>query len=225
MAVLTLTLVVEVVVPPGPTAVSVYVVVWWGETPFWPEASTSPTSPLTLARTASEVVQLRLAVCPQLMLALSTVKLPILTGATTTVALAMPAWKRGRGAFFSSCLPRGQALVTCAPFLFNSMIIFWSAAILTLPDQTSVPFRVTVMLWVPGGTSSSWCQIQSKLNSSTWPTKYSGVLPSSKTASRSGPLNSMRPQGPATLSPYGSSLTSMFVVFLASMLTFCVCIL
>src|SRR5262245_36154002 len=96
-----------------------------------------------------------------------------LTGATTTVALAMPALKRSADArrlqFWHE--PRGHGLVFSLPFEILT-ITRWSAATVTVPDQISSPYRVTVTRCVPGGTTNSWCQRISWLNSSTCPTKY-----------------------------------------------------
>src|SRR5580704_7757080 len=68
-----------------------------------------------------------------------------LTGATTTVALAMPAVKRGanlgkshEGRYFGHAEPRSQRLIFCFPFEI-SRITRWSAATVMGPDHSSLP--------------------------------------------------------------------------------------
>src|SRR6516225_11203814 len=146
-----------------------------------------------------------------------------LTGATTTVALAMPALKRGAFSarspgmqFVLHSEPRGQGLVFSFPFE-SSTITRWSAATVTGPDHSSLPYRVTVTWCVPGGTISSWRQTKKSLsNSSTCPTKYSGFLPFRRTAAPVGAPHPasiwMRPRGPGTRSPAGSSFMSIGTV-------------
>src|ERR1700751_5542908 len=88
-----------------------------------------------------------------------------LTGATTTVALAVPALKRGAnlgishsGRYVGQAEPRAQGLVFSFPFAIST-ITRWSAATVIGPDHSSLPYRVTVTWCVPGGTTNSWCQI------------------------------------------------------------------
>src|SRR6516165_52603 len=73
-----------------------------------------------------------------------------LTGATTTVALAIPALKRaadsGRSPGMQSLLhsePRAQGLIFSFPFEIST-ITRWSAATVIGPDHSSLPSRVTV---------------------------------------------------------------------------------
>src|SRR3974377_1759531 len=87
-----------------------------------------------------------------------------LTGATTTVALAIPALKRWANLgishwvrYFGHEEPRGQVLVFSFPFEIST-ITRWSAATVIGPDHSSLPSRVTVTWCVPGGTINSWCQ-------------------------------------------------------------------
>src|SRR5215470_16616082 len=117
-----------------------------------------------------------------------------LTGATTTVALAVPALKRGADAgslpgtqFAPHSEPRAQGLIFCFPFEILT-ITRWSAATVIGPDHSSLPYRVTVTWCVPGGTTNSWRQNKLSLsNSSTWPTKYEGFLPFRSTAAPVAP--------------------------------------
>src|SRR5258705_13924599 len=87
-----------------------------------------------------------------------------LTGATTTVALATPALKRGANSGSSvmsqSTLhdtPRAQGVIFSFPFAIL-IITRWFAATVIAPDHSSLPSRVTVTWCVPGGTINSWCQ-------------------------------------------------------------------
>src|SRR3974377_179918 len=87
-----------------------------------------------------------------------------LTGATTTVALAVPAFKRGATSgrapgrqFALHSEPRVQGLIFSFPFEIST-ITRWSAATVIGPDHSSLPSRVTVTWCVPGGTINSWCQ-------------------------------------------------------------------
>ena len=133
-----------------------------------------------------------------------------LMGATAIVALAVPALKRCTPPP-SSFDPRGQSLVTC--FSLEMLTITrWFAPTVTRPVHSSLPYLVTVSSCLPGGTISSWCLIMSLLNSSTCPTKYCGLLPFSRTAASPTRLMPtsiwMRPRGPGTSAPTGSSLTS-----------------
>src|SRR4029077_9799717 len=99
-----------------------------------------------------------------------------LTGATTTVALAMPALKRGAdqgsSVMSQSTLhdsPRLQVVVFSFPFEILTITRWFSATVIE-PDHSSLSPRVTVTWCVPGGTINSWCQPRrSWLNSSTWP--------------------------------------------------------
>jgi len=63
----TLTDAVAVTVPPGPVAVSVYVVVWVGETVFEPEACAAPTPLSIWTEVAFVTVQDRVEFCPAAM--------------------------------------------------------------------------------------------------------------------------------------------------------------
>src|ERR1700690_3659738 len=137
---------------------------------------------LILASEVSAGCHVRLEESPQLICDVEAVKLPV-TGATATVALAMPALNRGTSL---SCVPRFQSTVFWVP-LVRSTTTFLPTTTVTSPDQTSFPLRVTVMWWVPAGRSKFWCQIQSQLNSSTCPTKYLGLEPLESTAARSSP--------------------------------------
>src|SRR5580704_2284531 len=85
-----------------------------------------------------------------------------LTGATTTVALAMPALKRGADfgkshwvRYVGHAEPRGQGLIFSFPFEMLT-ITRWSAATVIGPDHSSLPSRVTVTWCVPGGTINPW---------------------------------------------------------------------
>src|ERR1700733_838651 len=211
--VLTFTVLVPVTFPPGPTDVKSYVVVACGETDWLPLAATAPI-PLMLVSTVSVVCQVRVEDWPQLMFAVEELKLPV-TGATAICALAIPTLNRGTSLSFS---PRGQSTVFCM-FLAMSTTTFLFATTFTSPDHTSLPLCVTVRWCVPGGSSKFWCQIQSKLNSSTCPTKYPGVLPLERTAARSSPFSSTSPHGPATVPPWVSSFTSSGVDLPDSMVT------
>src|SRR6201993_1585875 len=88
-----------------------------------------------------------------------------LTGATTTVAIAIPAIKRcaDAGSSLGSQLvwhdePRGQGLIFSFPFEIST-ITRWSGPTVSAPDHSSLPSRVTVTWWVPGGTTNSCCQM------------------------------------------------------------------
>src|SRR6516225_9579392 len=156
-----------------------------------------------------------------------------LTGATTTLALAIPAVKRCANLGSSHCgrydghdEPRGQGLVFSFPFEILT-ITRWSAATVIGPDHSSLPYRVTVTWCVPGGTTNSWRQNRLSLsNSSTWPTKYEGFLPFRSTAAlvaRCSPPASiwMRPRGPGTGAPTASSFMSTGTVLSESTETSC----
>src|SRR6516162_5510810 len=155
-----------------------------------------------------------------------------LTGATTTLALAIPAVKRCANLGSSHCgrylghdEPRAQGLVFSFPFEILT-ITRWSAATVIGPDHSSLPSRVTVTWCVPGGTINSWCQLKSLSNSSTWPTKYKGFLPFSRTAAAVAPWCHpasiwMRPRGPGTGAPTGSSFMSTSAVLSESSETSC----
>src|SRR5580765_2719820 len=83
-----------------------------------------------------------------------------LTGATTTVALAIPALKRSADSVswqIGHDEPRYQGLVCSFPFEIST-ITRCSAATVIGPDHSSLPSRVTVTWCVPGGTTNSWCQ-------------------------------------------------------------------
>src|ERR1700722_13763454 len=99
--------------------------------------------PLTFASTVSADCQFRVEDCPQLMFAFDAENDPV-TGAITTVALAIPAVKRGRGPFLERASPRGQGLVSSLPAFVTWMIAFSPALTVTLPDQTSLPSCVMV---------------------------------------------------------------------------------
>src|SRR5271157_1451854 len=157
-----------------------------------------------------------------------------LTGATTTVALAMPAAKRGADTLRSPGGtqlvlhddPRGQGLIFSFPFEIST-ITRWSAATVIGPDHSSLPYRVTVTWCVPGGTTNSWWKPKRSLsNSSTWPTKYRGFLPFSRTAAAVAPWSQpasicMRPRGGGTVAPRGSSFMSTGTVLSESIETSC----
>src|SRR5271166_3408760 len=158
-----------------------------------------------------------------------------LTGATTTVALAVPAAKRGADTLRSPGGtqlvlhddPRGQGLIFSFPFEIST-ITRWSAATVIGPDHSSLPYRVTVTWCVPGGTTNSWYQRGATLllNSSTCPTKYRGFLPFRRTAAAVAPWSLptsiwMRPLGPGTGSPTGSSFMSKGTVLSESIETSC----
>ncbi len=77
------------------------------------------------------------------------------------------------------------------------------------------------MVWVPGRTRSS-CLAKMLLVSvaPVQPTRKSGVLPLRNRAVSSGwTIRRMRPQGPETMSPTGSRVTLISVVWPAVMLT------
>src|SRR5580698_6255824 len=94
---------------------------------------------LMLASTVSADCQLIVEDWPQLMLGFETLKLPV-APETATVALAIPALKRGRS---FSLAPAGQSLVVCLP---SARLIdtFLPATTVTSPDQTVLPLWVTV---------------------------------------------------------------------------------
>src|ERR1700722_3316279 len=115
--VFTLRPVLLVTLPPGPVAASGEFVVACGETAAVPLGAPAVT-PLSIeVSTTSAVAQLRLLVWPQLIFGLSEVNLPILDGATTTCAEAIPAVKRGSGAFLVSSSPRFHGPLVTVPFL------------------------------------------------------------------------------------------------------------
>src|ERR1700752_3110628 len=66
----------------------------------------------------------------------------LLTGATATVVVAVPAAKRATDAL-SCSVPRGHGLVFSFPFEMLTMTR-WLAPTMTEPDHSSFPYLVTV---------------------------------------------------------------------------------
>src|SRR5579872_3470594 len=97
--------------PPGPLAVRTYVILRVGETVRSPWAGTSPTPEMEVS-TAFEESQFRVVDLPQSRLELRAESCAE-TGAIGTVALAIPARKRGCGGRFK---PSFHSLVFVLPF-------------------------------------------------------------------------------------------------------------
>ena len=128
-------------------------VVACGETPFEPLGPPA-VAPLSIeVSTTSCVSQVRLLVWPQLMLAALAVNAPILGGATTTCADAIPAVKRGSGPFLANSSPRFHGDLVTVPFLVTWITTFSLAPTVTEPLYSSLSSRITVTWCVPGGTT------------------------------------------------------------------------
>ena len=164
MALDTFTVALDSCVPPGPVAVKLYVVVVLGLTSCWPEAATFP-KPRISALSAPADDQVSRVESPQPICVCEAENCE-LRGPTATVALAMPALKRGSAPSFA---PRGQSVVRCSPEP-TFTITRWLAGTLTEPVHTVRSPCISVTSCVPGGTRSSCFQPASWLKSSASPT-------------------------------------------------------
>src|SRR5574337_1976637 len=77
---------------------------------------------------------------PQLTCPGAALKLAV-TGATATVELAIPAWKRGSELRLE---PADHSLMVCLPACFTSTMTRWFSPTVTGPDHISLSFSISV---------------------------------------------------------------------------------